>query len=96
MNKKDLINQVKKEYEGNDTAKEVEELVNLTFKVLGDAIASNDKVAIHGVGSFNIRERKATETINAATGMPLTVQPTRWISYKASSAITDKLNENNK
>ena len=92
MNKKDLINQVKKEYEGKASAKEVEELVNLTFKVLGDAIASNDKVIVQGIGSFNIRERKATETINAITGEPLTVQPTRWVSYKASSVITDKLN----
>lgn len=92
MTKKDLINQVKKEYEGKASAKEVEELVNLTFKVLGDAIASNDKVCVQGIGSFNIRERKATETINAITGEPLTVQPTRWVSYKASSVITDKLN----
>ena len=95
MNKKDLINQVKKEYEGNATAKEVEELVNLTFKVLGDAIASNDKVCVQGVGSFNIRERKATETINAITGEPLTVEATKWVSYKCSKSIIDKLNDRN-
>ena len=92
MNKKDIISQIKKEYEGNASAKEVEELANLTLKVLGDAIASNDKVCVQGIGSFSVRQRKATETINASTGEPLTVEANKWISFKASRTVIDKLN----
>ena len=92
INKKDIISKVKDRTIGFED-EEIETLVNTTLKVLADAIASGDKVCIHGIGSFNVTERPGYETYSEFTGKNEYVKPTKSISYKPSKSIKEKLNK---
>ena len=75
MIKTELIAKVAEE--ANMTKKDTERFVNSFIKVVEDALARGDTVAILGFGTFLARERPAREGRNPRTGEPLQIPAAR-------------------
>ena len=57
-----------------------------------ETLAEGDSVALVGFGSFDVRERKAREGRNPATGETITIQAAKIPSFKAGKALKDACN----
>ena len=72
MTKAELVNKLAEKVP-DITKKRAEVIINVIFGSIINALASNDKVEIRGLGSFNIRSRKVRNGRNPKTGEPVTV-----------------------
>ena len=74
------------------TLKSAEEVVNLFFGAMAEALAEGDRVEIRGFGSFSIREYGSYTGRNPRTGERLEVKAKRSPFFKASRELLDRLN----
>jgi len=72
MTKAELVNKLA-EKEPDITKRRAEIIVNVIFGSIINALASNDKVEVRGLGSFNLRHRKERNARNPKTGEPVMV-----------------------
>ena len=87
MNKSELISAVAEN--AGLTKKDTEKVVNAVFDSIGDALAKGDKVQVIGFGTFDVRERKAREGRNPATGDTITIPAVKVPVFKAGKALKD-------
>ncbi|EEG76628.1 HU family DNA-binding protein [Dethiobacter alkaliphilus] len=87
MNKSELISNVAEN--AGLTKKDTEKVVNAIFDTIGDALAKGDKVQVIGFGTFDVRERKAREGRNPATGDTITIPAVKVPVFKAGKALKD-------
>ena len=57
-----------------------------------DALASGDKVALIGFGTFSISERAEREGINPSTKEKITIPAKKLIKFKPSGDFADAIN----
>jgi len=74
------------------TLKRAEEVVNIFFGAMVEALAEGDRVEIRGFGSFSMREYGAYTGRNPRTGEKLEVKAKRLPFFKASRELLDRLN----
>lgn len=72
MTKVELVNKLSEKVTGI-TKKRAEVIVNVIFGSIINALASNDKVEVRGLGSFKLRSRKERNGRNPKTGTPVIV-----------------------
>lgn len=89
MNKSELISVVAEK--AGLTKKDTEKVVNAVFDGIGDALAKGDKVQVIGFGTFDVRERKAREGRNPATGDTITIPAVKVPVFKAGKALKDNV-----
>lgn len=89
MNKSELISVVAEQ--AGLTKKDTEKVVNAVFDGIGDALAKGDKVQVIGFGTFDVRERKAREGRNPATGDTITIPAVKVPVFKAGKALKDNV-----
>ncbi|MBS3901617.1 MAG: DNA-binding protein HU [Dehalococcoidia bacterium] len=89
MNKSELISVVAEKAEL--TKKDTEKVVNEVFEGISAALAQGDKVQIIGFGTFDVRERKAREGRNPATGDAITIPAVKVPVFKAGKALKDNV-----
>ncbi|MGI6663359.1 MAG: HU family DNA-binding protein [Bacillota bacterium] len=89
MNKTELIAKVAEE--ANMTKKDTERFVNSFIKVVEDALARGDTVAILGFGTFLARERPAREGRNPRTGEPLQIPAARVPVFRPGRNLRDSV-----
>lgn len=89
MNKSELISVVAEKAEM--TKKDTEKVVNEVFEGISAALAQGDKVQIIGFGTFDVRERKAREGRNPATGDAITIPAVKVPVFKAGKALKDNV-----
>jgi len=90
MTKSDLIAHVA---ELNKVSKgRAEELVNMIFECLGDALRRDERVEIRGLGSFETRRYGAYKGRNPRTGDSVAVKPKRLPFFKAGKELKDLIN----
>ncbi|MDW7649804.1 MAG: HU family DNA-binding protein [Bacillota bacterium] len=87
MNKSELISVVAET--AGLTKKDTEKVVNAVFDGISDALAKGDKVQVIGFGTFDVRERKAREGRNPATGDTITIPAVKVPVFKAGKALKD-------
>ena len=87
MNKSELISNVAEN--AGLTKKDTEKVVNAVFDSIGEALAKGDKVQVIGFGTFDVRERKAREGRNPATGDTITIPAVKVPVFKAGKALKD-------
>lgn len=87
MNKSELISVVAEK--AGFTKKDTEKVVNAVFDGIGEALAKGDKVQVIGFGTFDVRERKAREGRNPATGDTITIPAVKVPVFKAGKALKD-------
>ena len=89
MNKSDLAKQLS--VKANITEKKSNEIVNIIFDSLTDALIDNDRIEIRGFGSFVIREYKPYIGRNPRTGRNIEVQAKRLPFLKVGKDLKEKI-----
>lgn len=89
MNKSELISVVAEKT--GMTKKDTEKVVNSVFEGISESLAKGDKVQIIGFGTFEVRERKAREGRNPATGKPITIPAAKVPVFKAGKALRESV-----
>lgn len=87
MNKSELIEQlaVKKEI----PVKRAEEIVNLIFSSMTEAMINGDRIEIRGLGSFVIKDYGTYTGRNPKTGEPIKVSPKKLPFFKVGKELKE-------
>ena len=91
MNKEILVKTVAGNIDGA-TKKDIEVVVNEVFDTIKNTLASGEKVAIAGFGSFEVAERAARTARNPRTGEEIAVPASKAPKFKAGKALKDAVN----
>lgn len=67
-------------------------VVDATTEFIADALASGERVALPGFGSFSISERAAREGRNPATGKTIRIPASKVARFKPGKELKDRLN----
>jgi integration host factor subunit beta len=89
MNKSELIETVAEK--ANVTKKRAEEVVNLIFDSMVDAMVKGDRIEIRGLGSFVVKEYGAYTGRNPRTGESIQVQPKKLPFFKVGKELKDRV-----
>ena len=90
MNKTELVNVVAAETE--KSKKDVDAVVNATIKAITDALKENDKVALIGFGTFEVKTAAEREGRNPKTGETITIAASKKPVFSASKVLKDEVN----
>lgn len=91
MNKNEMISAIANKIDGA-TKKDIAVVVDEVFDTIKNTLASGEKVAIAGFGSFEVTERAARECKNPRTGEPVHVDASKAPRFKAGKALKDVVN----
>ena len=91
MNKEILVKTVAGNIDGA-TKKDIEVVVNEVFDTIKNTLASGEKVAIAGFGSFEVAERAERQGRNPKTGETITIHASKSPKFKAGKALKDIVN----
>jgi integration host factor beta subunit len=80
------------EVNGILSRKESEQVVNIVFDAMKDALQHGDKVEIRGFGSFTIRERGAREARNPKSGAIVRIAAKRTPFFKTGKELRERVN----
>ena len=89
MNKSELIEKlaIKK----NISNKRAEEVVNLVFTSMTEALTEGDRIEIRGLGSFVVKEYGSYTGRNPKTGEPITVDPKKLPFFKVGKELKERI-----
>lgn len=87
MNKSELIEQlaIKKDI----PIKRAEEIVNLIFSAMTEAMTNGDRIEIRGLGSFVIKDYGTYTGRNPKTGEPIEVSPKKLPFFKVGKELKE-------
>jgi len=89
MNKSDLVEALS---EGeNLTRTKAEEVVNLFFGEMTNALAAGERVEIRGLGSFKVKSYDGYKGRNPKTGKPIKVKPKRLPFFKCGKELKERV-----
>ena len=90
MNKSEFIRAIsdKAGYQLKDT----EAIVNATLEVVKEALKADDKIALVGFGTFEVKDVAAKQGVNPATGEKIEIAACKKPVLKFSSAVKDLIN----
>jgi DNA-binding protein HU-beta len=91
MNKQELITSVAEKAE--ITKKDAEKAVNAVFQSIEEALAAGDKVQLIGIGTFEVKERKARIGRNPQTGVAMNIPASKVPSFKAGKQLKEAVNK---
>lgn len=89
MNKSELVEQLalKKDI----SIKRAEEVVNLVFSSLSEAMVEGDRIEIRGLGSFVIKDYGTYTGRNPKTGAPIDVKPKKLPFFKVGKELKERI-----
>jgi integration host factor subunit beta len=73
------------------TLAKAEEIVDLFFDSVGDALCKGGRVEIRGFGAFTVRERRAYEGRNPKSGESINVKPKRVPFWKTGMELKQRV-----
>ena len=91
MNKSELIAKIA-EKTGLDK-KQAAAALDATIAVITETLKADDKVALLGFGTFEVRERAATTARNPRTGETIEVAAKRVPTFKPGKALKDAVDK---
>src|SRR3989344_5577591 len=91
MNKSGLIEIVATKT--NVTKKRAEDLVNLIFDAMVNAMAKGDRIEIRGLGSFVVKEYGAYQGRNPRTGESIQVKPKKLPFFKVGKELKERIDD---
>lgn len=91
MNKSELIQKVSERV--NLTKKKAEEVVNLIFDAMTNALGRGDRVEIRGLGSFVVRSYSSYKGRNPRTGESIEVKPKKLPFFKVGKELKKRVDE---
>lgn len=66
--------------------------VEAVFAAISEALVDGEKVSVPGFGNFEVKTRAEREGKNPITKEPITIPESKFVTFKASGALKDKLN----
>ena len=69
-------------------------VVTVLLSVIGEALASDETVAIAGFGTFSTRDRPAREGRSPRTGESIAIAASTTPAFKAGKTLRDRVNTN--
>ncbi|MBI4126118.1 MAG: integration host factor subunit beta [Deltaproteobacteria bacterium] len=89
MNKSQLVEIVSEKTKV--TKNKAEEVVNLIFDSMTQAMARGDRIEIRGLGSFAVKEYGSYVGRNPRTGQSINVKPKRLPFFKVGKELKDRV-----
>ena len=89
MNKSDLIEALSKEEDLTNT--KAEEVVNLVFAEMTNALVAGDRVEIRGLGSFKVKSYDGYKGRNPKTGKQIKVKPKKLPFFKCGKELKERV-----
>ena len=89
MNKSELIDAIAEK--SDQPRKKVEDLVNLVFDMMGDALIKDDRIEIRGFGSFVCRKYDERTGRNPRTGESIEVVAKRRPFFKVGKDLRERV-----
>jgi nucleoid DNA-binding protein len=62
--------------------KDLETVVDVTFRAMAEALQEGRRIEIRGVGSFSVTHQKGREFVNPKTGIPTKCPPNRRVVFR--------------
>lgn len=72
--------------------KDVAAVIEDIFETIKGTLEKGEKVKISGFGNFNIRQKRARRGRNPQTGMEITIEQRRVMTFKASQLLKKSIN----
>ena len=89
MNKSDLIEALSK---GEDlTRTKAEDVVDLVFSEMTNALVAGDRVEIRGLGSFKVKSYDGYKGRNPRTGKQIKVKPKKLPFFKCGKELKERV-----
>ena len=92
MNKTELIVKVQENIDIEDKKKDLTTIIDGIIETIKVNVASGEKIALAGFGTFEAVERAARECKNPRTGEPVHVEASKTPKFKASSVFKSVVN----
>ena len=92
MNKTELIAKVQENIDIEVSKKDLTTILDGIIEIIKVNVASGEKIAIAGFGTFEAVERAARECKNPRTGEPVHVEASKAPKFKAGKAFKDAVN----
>jgi len=89
MNKSELIEKLA--LSRNISNKRAEEVVNLLFSSMSEALTEGDRIEIRGLGSFVVKDYDTYTGRNPKTGEPITVSPKKLPFFKVGKELKERI-----
>ena len=89
MNKSELIEQLSLKKDISN--KRAEDVVNIVFNSLTEAMSAGERVEIRGLGSFVIKDYDTYTGRNPKTGEPITVRPKKLPFFKVGKELKERV-----
>jgi len=90
MNKSELVEALSNEMDL--TYKKSEEIVNIVFDSMSQALAEGGRIEIRGFGSFVVKDYKAYMGRNPKTGEVIRVRPKKLPFFKVGKELRERVN----
>ncbi|MCF6179021.1 MAG: integration host factor subunit beta [Geopsychrobacter sp.] len=90
MNKSELVEALSERE--SLTYKKAEQIVNIVFDSMADALIDNDRIEIRGFGSFMVKDYKAYMGRNPKTGEVIEVKPKKLPFFKVGKELRERVN----
>lgn len=87
MNKSELVEIVSEK--GKMTKKRAEDVVNLIFDSMSDAMKGGDRIEIRGFGSFVVKDYGSYTGRNPRTGVSIKVKPKKLPFFKVGKELRE-------
>lgn len=89
MNKSDLIEALSKSEDLTRT--KAEEVVDLVFSEMTNALVAGDRVEIRGLGSFKVKSYDGYKGRNPKTGKQIKVKPKKLPFFKCGKELKERV-----
>ncbi len=91
MNKSELVESLANKK--NLTYKKAEEIINLIFDSMTEALVDGGRIEIRGFGSFVVKDYKAYMGRNPKTGEVIQVLPKKLPFFKVGKELRERVNQ---
>ena len=88
MNKRDLIMAAATKSKGSMTQLSIQQGFELVLDSILDGLAKGEKITIANFGSFYVKEQRAKNSRNPATGEAIKVAAKKVIKFKTTQKLT--------
>ena len=75
--------------------KEASEHLECLFAIMKEILASGEELKISGFGKFEVKQKKDRKGRNPQTGEDLIIESRKVVTFKVSSMLKDRINEQN-
>ncbi len=89
MSKSDLVEALSEEEDLTKT--KAEEVINLVFAEMMDALVKGDRVEIRGLGSFKVKHYDGYTGRNPKTGKQIKVKPKKLPFFKCGKELKERV-----